>query len=102
MKQGQLCPTKSCIQVVRAREKPEAAAALRELEKALTNDQDAEVEVVQGELETALKGYQAAEAAAAEAALREPEKGLTNYQSAEAAAARRSVSCRMEVRGPHG
>ena len=42
-----------------AREKAEdaeAAAALRELEKALTSYQDAEAEVAQGELEKALKG----------------------------------------------
>ena len=58
-KEGQLCPNKSCIQIVHAREKAEdaeAAAALRELEKALTNYQDAEAEVAQGELEKALKG----------------------------------------------
>ena len=79
-----------------AREKAEdaeAAAALRELEKAPTNYQDAEAEMAQGEQEKALQGYQEAEAPAAEAALRELEKALTNYQSAEAAAARRSVSC---------
>ena len=46
-KEGQLCPNKSCIQIVHAREKAEdaeAAAALRELEKALTSYQDAEAE----------------------------------------------------------
>ena len=44
-KEGQLCPNKNCIQIVHAREKAEdaeAAAALRELEKALTNYQSAE------------------------------------------------------------
>ena len=73
-----------------AREKAEdaeAAAALRELEKAPTNYQDAEAEVAQEEQEKVLKGYQEAEARAGEAALRELEKALTNYQSAEA------VSC---------
>ena len=65
----------------------EAAAALRELEKAPTNYQDAEVEVAQGEPEKALKGDQEAEALAAEAALTELETAQTNYQSAEAAAA---------------
>ena len=58
-KEGQLCPNKSCIQIVHAREKAEvaeAAAALRELEKALTSYQDAEAEVAQGGLEKALKG----------------------------------------------
>ena len=89
-KEGQLCPTNSYIQIVLAREKAEgaeAAAALRELEKAPTNYQDAEAEVAQEEQEKVLKGYQEAEALAGEAALREPEKALTNYQSAEA------VSC---------
>ena len=84
-----------------AREKAEdaeASAALRELEKALTNYQDAVAEVAQGELEKALKGYQQVEAPAAEAALRELEKALTNYQSAEAAATRRSVSCWWPLR----
>ena len=84
-----------------AREKAEdaeAAAALRELEKAPTNYQDAEAEMAQGEQEEALQGYQEAEAPAAEAALRELEKALTNYQSAEAAAARRSVSCCWPLR----
>ena len=89
-KEGQLCPHKSYIEIVHAREKSEdaeAAAALRELEKALTNYQDAEAEVAQEEQEKVLKGYQEAEALAGEAALRELEKALTNYQSAEA------VSC---------
>ena len=100
-KEGQLCPNKSCIQIVHAREKAEdaeAAAALRELEKALTSYQDAEAEVAQGGLEKALRGYQEVEAPAAEAALRELEKALTNYQSAEAAATRRSVSCCWPLR----
>ena len=72
----------------------EVAAALRELEKAPTNYQDAEAEDAQGEPEKALKGYQEAEALAAEAAQKELETAQTNYQSAEAAAARRSVSTR--------
>ena len=62
------------MHIVHAREKAEdaeVAAALRELEKALTNYQDAEADVAQGELEKALKGNQEAEAPAAEAALRE-------------------------------
>ena len=59
-----------------------------------TNYQDAEAEVAQGELETALKANYEAEALADEAALRELVTALTNYQSVEAAAARRSVSTR--------
>ena len=82
------------MQLLPAAEDAEAAAALRELEKAPTNYQDAEAEMAQGEQEKALQGYQEAEAPAAEAALRELEKALTNYQSVEAAAARRSVSTR--------
>ena len=57
-----------------AREKAEdaeAAAALRELEKAPTNYQDAEAELAQEEQEKVLKGYQEAEAAEVAAALRE-------------------------------
>ena len=75
------------MQLLPAAEDAEAAAALRELEKAPTNYQDAEAEVAQEEQEKVLKGYQEAEALAGEAALRELEKALTNYQSAEA------VSC---------
>ena len=75
-KEGQLCPHKSSIkemfgfiipeisqgvgffgvQLLPAAEDAEAAAALRELEKALTSYQDAEAEVAQGGLEKALKG----------------------------------------------
>ena len=47
-KAGQLRPTKSCMRIVHAREMAEdaeVAAALRELEKALTNYQEAEAEV---------------------------------------------------------
>ena len=44
------------MQLLPAAEDAEAAAALRELEKALASYQDAEDEVAQGGLEKALKG----------------------------------------------
>ena len=58
-REGQLCPPKSCIQIVHAREMAEcagSAAALGELETVLTNYQEAEAEDAQEELEKMLKG----------------------------------------------
>ena len=45
------------MQLLPAAEDAEAAAALRKLEKAPTNSQDAEAEMAQVEQEKALQGY---------------------------------------------